>query len=121
MAFTPSRSALYRIHVNSIVLAREVTLPPKGNEFAGRATLNLYSLLSGGGKTISFADYNPTWKLQRKIAHGALRMFGSGMDRIQDKVFEEVSDLHSIFIRTSKFWAGLNLLKYFEDFSLKCS
>lgn len=35
-------------------------------------------LLSRGGKDIAFASYGPLWKIQRKLVHSALSMFGEG-------------------------------------------
>ena len=32
-------------------------------------------ILSQGGTDIVFGDFTPTWRLQRKVAHAALRYF----------------------------------------------
>ena len=42
------------------------------------------------GKNIVFGDYGPAWKLQRKIAHSALRVYGSSQGILEEKVAEEV-------------------------------
>ena len=78
--------------VNTIDVAREA-LVKKANDFAGRPRLHTADLISRGGKDIAFSDFGPTWKLQRKIAHTALKMFGHGIERIEYKVKQEIDEL----------------------------
>ena len=42
------------------------------------------------GKNIVLGDYGPAWKLQRKIAHSALRVYGSARGALEEKITEEV-------------------------------
>ena len=78
--------------VNNIEVAREA-LVKKSNDFAGRPRLYTADLISRGGKDIAFSDFCPTWKLQRKIAHSALKMFGQGIRPIEEKVCQEIDEL----------------------------
>lgn len=78
--------------VNSIDVAREA-LVKKANDFAGRPKLYTANLISRGGKDIAFSDFGPTWKLQRKIAHSALKMFGNGIKPLEEKVCNETDEL----------------------------
>jgi len=71
--------------VNSIEAAREA-LVRRSSDFAGRPLLYTGSLITRKGKSISFGDFNATWKRQRKIAHSALKMFGSGIGRLEKEV-----------------------------------
>ena len=82
--------------VNSIDLAREA-LVKKSTDFAGRPRLYTADLISRGGKDIAFSDFSPTWKMQRKIAHSALKMFGQGIKPIEDKVCHEIDELITRF------------------------
>lgn len=82
--------------VNTIDLAREA-LVKKSTDFAGRPRLYTADLISRGGKDIAFSDFSPTWKLQRKIAHSALKMFGQGIKPIEEKVCEEIDELITRF------------------------
>lgn len=78
--------------VNTIDVAREA-LVKKANDFAGRPRLYTADLISRGGKDIAFSDFTPTWKLQRKIAHSALKMFGQGIKPIEEKACQEINEL----------------------------
>ncbi|XP_015779092.1 PREDICTED: steroid 17-alpha-hydroxylase/17,20 lyase-like isoform X1 [Acropora digitifera] len=82
--------------VNSIDLAREA-LVKKSSDFAGRPRLYTADLISRGGKDIAFSDFSPTWKLQRKVAHSALKMFGQGIKPIEEKVSQEIDELITRF------------------------
>ena len=42
------------------------------------------------GKSLAFGDYGPAWKVQRKIAHSAVRVYGSARGTLEEKVAEEV-------------------------------
>ena len=85
--------------INNIEVAREA-LVRKANDFAGRPQLYTANLISRGGKDIAFADFGPTWKEQRKIAHSALRMFGSGVKPIEERTCKEVDELIKRFAAT---------------------
>lgn len=78
--------------VNSIESAREA-LVRRSNDFAGRPLLHTASLISRRGKSIAFGDFDATWKMQRKIAHSALKMFGSGIERLEAKICVEIDEL----------------------------
>ncbi|EDO48191.1 predicted protein [Nematostella vectensis] len=78
--------------VNSIEAAREA-LVRRANDFAGRPMLYTASLISRNGTDIAFGDFGPLWKQQRKIAHSALRMFGSGLKPLEEKITVEADEL----------------------------
>ncbi|PFX13863.1 Steroid 17-alpha-hydroxylase/17,20 lyase [Stylophora pistillata] len=69
----------------------------KGNIFAGRPKLFIYEALQPKGGAIVFGDYGPRWKLLRKITHSALRMFGSGVQNLEEKVQREVCEMCGYF------------------------
>lgn len=78
--------------VNSIDLAREALLT-KRDDFSGRPTTFIGNYLSRGCKDIICADFTQTMLLQRKIAHSALRMYGSGLKHLEGLICGEVDHL----------------------------
>ncbi|NXA36288.1 CP17A lyase, partial [Eudromia elegans] len=82
----------YVVVVNSYRHAREVLLK-KGKAFAGRPRTVTTDLLSRGGKDIAFASYGPLWKLQRRLVHAALSMFGEGSLALEKIVCREAAAL----------------------------
>lgn len=78
--------------VNSIDLAREALLTKK-DDFSGRPSTFIASYLSRGLKDIICADFTQTMIYQRKIAHSALRMYGSGMKHLEGLICAEVETL----------------------------
>uniref|UniRef100_A0A8C7EEY4 Steroid 17-alpha-hydroxylase/17,20 lyase n=1 Tax=Nothoprocta perdicaria TaxID=30464 RepID=A0A8C7EEY4_NOTPE len=72
--------------------AKEVLLK-KGKAFAGRPRTVTTDLLSRGGKDIAFASYGPLWKLQRKLVHAALSMFGEGSLALEQIICREAASL----------------------------
>ena len=77
--------------VTDINLAWEALIR-KGNIFAGRKTNHVTSFLFSGNEAITFGDFGPRWKLLRKVTHSALRMFGSGIQNLEQKVQREVNE-----------------------------
>ncbi|KAF7253227.1 Steroid 17-alpha-hydroxylase/17,20 lyase, partial [Varanus komodoensis] len=67
----------YVVMVNNYQHAKEV-LHKKGKIFGGRPHTVTTDLLTLNGKDIAFASYSPLWKMQRKLVHSALHMFGEG-------------------------------------------
>lgn len=78
--------------VNSIDLAREALLTRR-DDFSGRPVTFIADYLSRGLKDIICADFTQTMILQRKIAHSALRMYGSGLKRLEGLICSEVEQL----------------------------
>ena len=62
---------------------------PLGQNFSGRPQLQITQLITRG-KSIVFGDYGPSWRIQRKIAHSALRVYGSAQGLLEKKASEEV-------------------------------
>eukprot|EP00112_Aurelia_sp_Birch-Aquarium-sp1_P000590 Seg1056.8 transcript_id=Seg1056.8/GoldUCD/mRNA.D3Y31 product="Steroid 17-alpha-hydroxylase/17 20 lyase" protein_id=Seg1056.8/GoldUCD/D3Y31 len=79
--------------INSTQAAREVLLT-KGEDTAGRPQ-DAYpvSLLTNGYQDIVFSDYGPKLKLMRKIAHEALKMYGTGMEHLEECLLIEIGKL----------------------------
>ena len=75
--------------INSIDLAREALLT-KRDDFSGRPASYISGYLSRGFKDIICADFTQGMIYQRKIAHSALRMYGSGMKRLEGLICSEV-------------------------------
>ena len=78
--------------VTDIELAREALLR-QGSVFAGRPTSYVMSCWYEFQPGLAFEDYGATWKLLRKLSHSALRMFGSGIENLENKVYREVDEL----------------------------
>ena len=78
--------------VANIDLAWEA-LVRKGNIFAGRPTSFVIHTLNKGEQSLILGDFGPQWKLLRKVLHSALRMFGSGIESLEEKVQQEVDEL----------------------------
>ena len=72
-------------------------LVTKGAEFAGRKPTYTISLTSSGGVGIAFADYSPRWKFFRKICHLSMKMYGDGLQTIENLVTTESRELHKRF------------------------
>ncbi|KAL9971262.1 hypothetical protein ACROYT_G023768, partial [Oculina patagonica] len=80
------------ILINSIGLVREALLTKK-DDFAGRPRTFIGDYLTREAKDIFFADFSQTMILQRKLAHSALRMYGSGLKHLEEKICGEVDQL----------------------------
>lgn len=80
------------ILINSIDVAREALLAKK-DDFAGRPRTFIGDYLTRQAKDIFFADLSPTMILQRKLVHSALRMYGSRLKQLEEKVCDEVEKL----------------------------
>ena len=79
--------------VNSVTAAREALIQ-KSVEFAGRPQ-DIYTAgkITRGFKDIAFGDFGPVWQATRKLAHQSLKLYGSGMERMEDFIQEEADDL----------------------------
>lgn len=72
-------------------------LVTKSKDFAGRKPTYTISLTSSGGVGIAFADYSARWEFFRKICHTSMKMYGNGLQRIEDLVSKESCELHKRF------------------------
>ncbi|XP_078573911.1 cytochrome P450 1A1-like [Branchiostoma floridae x Branchiostoma japonicum] len=84
--------------LNSLDVIREA-LVKKGADFAGRTQTATGDLISEGGKDIVMGDFNPTWKLQRKLFHGAVRAYATGRtleDKVQGALNEVIDEFSSL-------------------------
>lgn len=72
-------------------------LVTKSVDFAGRRLTYTISLTSSGGVGIAFADYSPRWKFFRKVCHQSMKMYGSGLQVIEDLIAVESTALHKRF------------------------
>lgn len=73
----------------------------RGNIFAGRTKMYVSSALQPEGEAIIYGDFGARWKLLRKVAHSALRMFGSGIQNLEEKVQREVDEM-CLYLRDSQ-------------------
>jgi len=79
--------------INSIHPAREALIK-KGEDFAGRPQdMYLAEIYSRGYEDIGFSDYGVKWKLMRKITHGSMKMYGSGLEDLEKNVLLETKQL----------------------------
>lgn len=84
------------ILINSIGVVREALLSKK-DDFAGRPRAFIGDYLTRDAKDIFFADLSPTMILQRKLVHSALRMYGSGLKKLEKVIYQEVEQLSNRF------------------------
>ena len=54
-------------------------------------------IVTKGFQDIVFADYGPRLNAMRKIAHGALKMYGEGLSKLGDSVSVEIEKLFERF------------------------
>ena len=78
--------------VTNIDLAWEALIR-KGNIFAGRSDSYVTNAVFHGKQAIIFGDFGERWRLLRKVTHSALRMFGSGVKNLEQKVHREAKEL----------------------------
>ena len=53
----------------------------------------LAEIYSRGYEDIGFSDYGAKWKLMRKITHGSMKMYGSGLEDLEKNVLMETKQL----------------------------
>ena len=85
--------------VSDISVAKRALLQ-KVNDFAGRPFVYSGSIFSNGGKGIGFGDFTPEWKQQRKIAHGAIKLYSIGMERLEKTITTEIEEVSRRFEMT---------------------
>ena len=79
--------------VNAVEPAREA-LVKKAVEYAGRPQdIFTAGKITRGFKDIAFADYGKRWQQLRKLAHTSLKLYGVGMEKMEDFIQEEADDL----------------------------
>ncbi|XP_078657794.1 cytochrome P450 1A1-like [Branchiostoma floridae x Branchiostoma belcheri] len=84
--------------LNSLDVIREAFVK-KGADFAGRTHTMTGDLVSEGRKDIVMGDFTATWKLQRKLFHGAVRAYASGHtleEKVQGALNEVITDFSSM-------------------------
>ncbi|XP_072247586.1 steroid 17-alpha-hydroxylase/17,20 lyase-like isoform X1 [Leuresthes tenuis] len=96
------------IIVNQHMHAKEVLLK-KGKTFPGRPRTVTTDVLTRDGKDIAFGDYSATWRLHRKIVHGALYMFGEGSASIERIIHAEAQSLCYILSEAAAVGLALDL------------
>ncbi|XP_065070817.1 steroid 17-alpha-hydroxylase/17,20 lyase-like [Rhopilema esculentum] len=73
-------------------------LSAKGEAFAGRPNDNYaVDLITEDFNDIAFGAYGPRLKAMRKIAHGALKMYGEGLAKLEGSILMEVEKLFERF------------------------
>ena len=82
--------------VNSIDLIKEALIT-KSTAFAGRPNIFRIDYGFHYAKDIIFGDYSRKWCYMKKIAAHALRMFGSGVNHVDDVVCDEMTALIHAF------------------------
>ena len=67
------------------------------NDFAGRPSVHSGDIFSHNGHAISFGNFSPAWRMQRKIAHGALKLYSAGMDKLEKVILREIQEVFQQF------------------------
>ena len=78
--------------VSDIDSAREALLK-NVNDFAGRPSVLSGDIFSHNGQAIAFGNFSPAWKVQRKIAHGALKLYSTGTEKLERVILREVQEV----------------------------
>ena len=87
------------IVVNSIDLIREALIT-KSTSFAGRPYIFRIDYGFHYSRDIIFGDYNAKWCYLKKVAAQALRMYGCGVEHVEEVVRDEMTALtHSLEVR----------------------
>lgn len=82
--------------VSDITVARDALLK-NVNDFAGRPSVHSGDIFSHNGHAISFGNFSPAWKMQRKIAHRALKLYSAGMEKLEKVIFREIEEVFQQF------------------------
>lgn len=82
--------------VSDIDIARAALLK-NVNDFAGRPSVESGDIFSHNGQAIAFGNFSPTWKMQRKIAHGALKLYSTGMEKLEKVILREIQEVSTQF------------------------
>ena len=82
--------------VSDITTAR-VALLKNVNDFAGRPSVHSGDIYSHNGHAISFGNFSPAWKVQRKIAHGALKLYSAGIEKLETVITREIEEVFHQF------------------------
>ena len=82
--------------VSDITSAKEALLR-RVNDFAGRPNVHSADIFSHNGKSIGFGSFSPMWKMQRRIAHGALKLYTTGMDQVEKIIIREIEEVSKLF------------------------
>lgn len=67
------------------------------NDFAGRPSMQSGDIFSHNGRAIAFGNFSPAWKMQRKIAHGALKLYSTGMEKLEKVLLQEIKEVSEQF------------------------
>eukprot|EP00058_Branchiostoma_floridae_P016376 XP_002601864.1 hypothetical protein BRAFLDRAFT_215356 [Branchiostoma floridae] len=105
--------------LNSLDTVKEAFVK-KGVDFAGRPMILSMDIFSEGGKDIAFTDYSPTWKLHRKLFHGAIRGYALG-ENLQTKVHESLEDTIAEFTKMEGQAVDLEVYIYKLVYNVICS
>ena len=90
--FSVSLGMSRTVIVNTIEPAKEV-LVKKGFSFAGRPSTYTMQLMSRGGLSISFADYDSYWTTMSKFGHSTFQGFAKN-NKLEELMVIEGEELH---------------------------
>lgn len=82
--------------VSDIDIARAALLK-NVNDFAGRPRVLSGDIFSHNGQAIAFGNFSPAWKMQRKIAHGALKLYSTGTEKLEKIILREIQEVAQHF------------------------
>ena len=83
---------LKTIIISDISIAREVLIQ-RGPEFAGRTNFLVADITTLEGSDMTFCDYGQRWKLHRKLAHSAMRLFTERTGKMERIMTTEMLEL----------------------------
>ncbi len=78
--------------INNVESANEALIK-KAADFAGRPPIFSGYEVTRGGLDIAFSDYGPYWKVVRKTAHKALKMYGTNRKHLESVIHAATNDL----------------------------
>ena len=65
--------------------------------FAGRPSVPSADIFSHDGQNIAFGNFSTAWKMQKKIALGALKLYNTGTEKLERVILREVQEVTEQF------------------------
>ena len=88
----------FQIFTEPVVMVNDFStiysvLVKQSAEFLGRPSSYRRKVLSANKSSIAFTNAGPEWRGRRKVVHGYIKQYGTGMNRIEEVVTELLQDL----------------------------
>ena len=98
--FFKTHGSVYRFKIfdKPVVIVNDIgtihgVLVKQSADFLGRPSSFRQDVQSANKSAIGFTDAGPKWRGRRKVVHGYLKQYGTGMSRIEEVVTELLQEL----------------------------